>query len=73
MCKIIISFLLPHILDQIKYKDPFVKILIILGYLKWYDVPHLHHPLINLRMQLEESFTRDPHRLRRVDDKDATR
>lgn len=54
MCKLILSFLLSYIPDRIKYKDSFVKLLIITGYLKWYDVPHLHHPLITLRMRLEE-------------------
>ena len=34
--------------------DAYVKLLIIVGALKWYDVPHLHHPLIHLRIDLED-------------------
>ena len=34
--------------------DAYVKLLIIVGALKWYDMPHLHHPLIHLRIDLEE-------------------
>lgn len=33
--------------------DAYVKLLIIVGALKWHDVPHLHHPLIHLKMDLE--------------------
>ena len=33
--------------------DAFVKLLIIIGALRWYDMPHLHHPLIHLRIDLE--------------------
>lgn len=33
--------------------DAYVKLLIILGALKWHDMPHLHHPLIHLKIDLE--------------------
>ena len=33
--------------------DAYVKLLILVGALKWHDVPHLHHPLIHLKIDLE--------------------
>ncbi len=33
--------------------DAYVKLMIITGALKWHDVPHLHHPLISLKIDLE--------------------
>lgn len=33
--------------------EAYVKLLVIMGALKWHDVPHLHHPLIHLKMDLE--------------------
>ncbi len=33
--------------------DAYVKLLIIVGALKWHDMPHLHHPLIHLKIDLE--------------------
>jgi len=33
--------------------DAYAKLLIITGGLKWHDLPHLHHPLIHLKMNLE--------------------
>ena len=33
--------------------DAYVKLLIIVDALKWYDMPHLHHPLIHLNIDLE--------------------
>lgn len=33
--------------------DAYVKLLIIFGALKWHDMPHLHHPLIHLKIDLE--------------------
>ena len=33
--------------------DAYVKLHIIVGALKWHDVPHLHHPLIHLKMDLD--------------------
>lgn len=33
--------------------DAYIKLLVIVGALKWHDVPHLHHPLIHLKMDLE--------------------
>lgn len=33
--------------------EAYVKLLIIVGALKWYDMPHLHHPLIHLKIDLE--------------------
>lgn len=29
------------------------KLLIIVGALKWYDLPHLHHPLIHFKTNME--------------------
>jgi len=31
----------------------YAKLLIITGGLKWHDLPHLHHPLIHLRINHE--------------------
>jgi hypothetical protein len=33
--------------------DAYVKLMIIVGALKWYDMPYLHHPLIRFRMDME--------------------
>lgn len=33
--------------------NAYVKIMIIVGALKWHDAPHLHHPLIHFRMDME--------------------
>ena len=33
--------------------DAYVKLLIIVGALKWHDMPHLHHPVIHLKIDLE--------------------
>lgn len=33
--------------------NAYVKLLIIVGALKWHDAPHLHHPLIHFRMDME--------------------
>lgn len=38
--------------------DAWMKILIITGCLKWWDVPHLHHPLILLKIQIDDMFER---------------
>ena len=34
--------------------NAYAKLLIITGGLEWHDLPHLHHPLIHLRIDLEE-------------------
>jgi len=34
--------------------NAYAKLLIITGVLKWHDLPHLHHPLIHFRIDLEE-------------------
>ena len=44
--------------------NAYAKFLIIVGGLKWHDLPHLHHPLIHLRMDLE--YRRDLPRLKEV-------
>ena len=46
--------------------EAYAKLLIIVGGLKWYDLPHLHHPLIHLRMDLE--YRRDLPKLIEVKD-----
>ena len=31
--------------------DAYAKLLIMTGGLEWHDLPHLHHPLIHLKME----------------------
>jgi len=33
--------------------NAYAKLLIITGGLQWHDLPHLHHPLIHLKMDLK--------------------
>lgn len=37
--------------------NAYAKLLIITGALKWWDIPHLHHPLILLKSCLEYRLT----------------
>lgn len=39
---------------KIVANNAYAKLLIITGSIKWYDLPHLHHPLIHFRIYLEE-------------------
>ena len=38
---------------SIVLNDAFAKLMIIFGAIKWFDLPHLHHPLIHLKIDLE--------------------
>lgn len=38
---------------RIVTNDAYAKLLIIIGALKWYDLPHLHHPLIHYKIDIE--------------------
>lgn len=51
-------------LQRLVINPAYGKLLIITGGLKWYDIPHLHHPLIHLRMDLE--YRRDRPRLQKA-------
>ncbi len=42
-------------LRKIMLTEPVAKLTIIFGVIKWTDLPHLHHPLIYLRILLEEA------------------
>lgn len=43
-----------HSVRKLVANDAYIKLLIIVGALKWYDMPHLHHPLIHFRIGIEE-------------------
>jgi len=38
---------------KLVYNNAYAKLLIITGVIKWYDLPHLHHPLISLRIDMK--------------------
>jgi len=40
-------------LKPLVINNAYAKFLIIVGGLKWHDLPHLHHPLIHLRIDHE--------------------
>ena len=40
-------------LQRLVINNAYAKLLIITGGLQWHDLPHLHHPLIHLKMDLE--------------------
>lgn len=44
---------------KIVFNDTYAKLLIISGAIKWYDLPHLHHPLIHLRINYEYAIGRN--------------
>ena len=40
------------------YFEPLVILLILIGFIRWFDIPHIHHPLISLKISLEEKVGR---------------
>ena len=50
---VIAAILIDTPLKKLVLNDAYVKLMIITGALKWYDVPHLHHPLIHKKIDLE--------------------
>lgn len=38
---------------RVAVNDAVMKILIIVGAFQWYDAPHLHHPLIHLKIEFD--------------------
>ena len=51
---IIVGVLFNTRFKKIVVNNAYAKLLIITGVLKWYDLPHLHNPLIYFRIDLEE-------------------
>ena len=41
--------------ERLMVNDVVMKLLIGMGVFKWFDAPHLHSPLINLRLKLERA------------------
>jgi len=43
-----------HFIRKLVTNEAYLKMLIIVGALKWYDLPHLHNPIIHFKINLLE-------------------